>query len=75
MKKELKLKASEKKWIAQLKSLMKKCPSRFWFFSNGSLHIMVVDEDGHQVFTKTGSIDQNYCVDGIVDRLFEGGGF
>jgi len=74
----VKLTEEEKKWVKSLKRLMKKCPKSFWFFSNGELTIMKYKKDGSFAGEETSRgfrYDQDYIVDSIKSRLFEGGGW
>ena len=64
-----------KKWIKRLKKCLKAKPKGLWFFSNGELNIMVVDENGELVYGRYGEVDQEYIVDSISSSLFEGGDF
>lgn len=63
----------EEAWIRELKALMKRKPKTLWLFNTGTMYVMKCGENGKEVMTRTGGVDQSYCIAQISGVLSEGG--
>jgi len=58
----------ELKWIAEFKTLAKRCPKNLWLFSaNGSLHIMKTPDDNNDM-NEYGGVNNENSIDTIKIR-------
>lgn len=67
------LTSKEKKAIERLQKVFKNWPESLWLFNNGTMCVMKKNKQGERVFTKSGGVDSNYCIDTIDNIHSEGG--